>query len=147
MPTEPLSLFAQTLKELDDKFYATFPAAKQAAIERWQLKQAQADTYPPAFGTDRGVEAIYDSEACQSYPENIHYPNTGGELNAHYHYPAYVPTAPLQPPPHEVAYDDGHQFVSVSGLLGVWHTKCSMAHIAACPCDCASFSPRISSPI
>ncbi|KAF8877623.1 hypothetical protein BD779DRAFT_1242471 [Infundibulicybe gibba] len=106
----PLSLFAQTLKELDDEFYATFPAAKQAAIEIWQFQQAQIDTCPPTFD----VEAIYDSEACQPYPENIRHPNASGGLNAHRHYPAYIPTASLQPRPHEAAYNDGQHFISAS---------------------------------
>ncbi|KAF8238547.1 hypothetical protein L208DRAFT_269084 [Tricholoma matsutake] len=48
---QPLSLFAQTMLEEDEKFYATFPEARRAAIEqRWRYQKALFSQYFEGLG-------------------------------------------------------------------------------------------------
>jgi hypothetical protein len=80
---EPLSLFAQTMLEEDEKFYATFPEARKAAIaQQWRYQQAPLGQYfeGPGFqyhcsepSADRAASYYHDrhwSDTYASYATN-----------------------------------------------------------------------------
>lgn len=92
------SLFAQTLRELDTIFYATFPAASQskfqeeAAHEQLHLHHYYGDEAPPLECARPSTRSTYDrpSHALQPAHPYQHFSK---------HYRRVSPNLPLQRPP------------------------------------------------